>query len=38
MVGAMTTAVRSMNLEANDVDKLIAYFERTATLPSKFGP
>ncbi len=28
----MTTAVRSMNLEANDVDKLIAYFERTATF------
>lgn len=28
----MTTAVRSMNLEANDVDNLIAYFERTATF------
>lgn len=28
----MTTAVRSMNLEAEDADMLIAYFERTATF------
>ncbi len=28
----MTTAVRSMNLEAEDADMLIVYFERTATF------